>query len=322
MRARPRVHGDAFGVVRFLCSPEASIGDALGGAGLKIAKVLNNNIAIAVNDRGKDVIVMGCGVAFQKRHGDEVDESKIERLFSQNVPTLSRRFGELAVEIPEEYFEAAQSIVASAKMRLGRELDDTIYLTLTDHIYFTLDRFRKGLTIYNRLLLETKMIYREEFSVALEALTYLDKRFDVDLPEDEAAFIALHLVNADTDVSMSQTFEITRIVQQINSIIRNYFKKEIPFESLAYYRLMVHLKFFATRVVTFDSVNHDDFEDRQLFDLIKTQYAESYRCAELIRVYIEKTYSVMVGENEEMYLTIHIERVFGKSSPRADQKPI
>lgn len=289
---------------------------------MKIAKVLNNNIAIAVNDRGKDVIVMGCGVAFQKRHGDEVDESKIERLFSQNVPALSRRFGELVAEIPEEYFEAAQSIVANAKMTLGRDLDDNIYLTLTDHIYFTIERFRKGMAIHNRLLLETKMIYREEFGVAMEALDYLNKRFGVELPEDEAAFIALHLVNADSGASMTQTFEITRMVQEINALIRNYFKREISSESLAYYRLMVHLKFFATRVMTSGSASHDDFEDRQLFDLIKSQYAESYRCAEHVRAFIEKTYDVTVGENEEMYLTIHIERVFGRSSTGPDQEPV
>lgn len=280
---------------------------------MKIAKVLNNNIAIGVNDRGKDVIVMGCGIAFQKHRGDEVDESKIERLFSQNVPVLSRRLGELVAEIPEEYFEAAQSIVANAKMTLGRDLDDNIYLTLTDHIYFSVERFRRGMAIHNRLLLETKMIYREEFDVAMEAVEYLNKRFDVTLPEDEAAFIALHLVNADTDASMSQTFEITRMVQEINSIIRNYFKKEISSDSLSYYRLMVHLKFFATRVVTSGSADHDDFEDRQLFDLIKSRYADSYRCVERVCAFIEKTYDVKVGENEEMYLTIHVERVFGKS---------
>ena len=283
---------------------------------MKIVKVLNNNIAIAVNDRGKDVIVMGCGIAFQKRHGDEVDESKIERLFSQNVPALSRRLGELVAEIPEAYFEAAQSIVANAKMTLGRDFDDNVYLTLTDHIYFTVERSRKGVAIHNRLLLETKMIYREEFDVAAEAVDYLNRRFDVDLPEDEAAFIALHLVNADAGASMTQTIEITRMVQEINTLIRNYFKKEIPSDSLSYYRLMVHLKFFATRVVVSGSVNHDEFEDRQLFNLIKSRYAESYRCAELVRAFIEKTYGIEVGENEDMYLAIHIERVFGRTGGR------
>lgn len=284
-----------------------------GEAALKIAKVLNNNIVIAVNEGGKDVIAMGCGVGFQKRRGDAVDEAKIERLFSQNVPTLSRRLGELVAEIPEEYFEAAQSVVANAKMVLGRDFEDNIYLALTDHIFFTVERSRKGIAIHNRLLLETKMIYREEFDVASEAVRYLNERFSVDLPEDEAAFIALHLVNADTGASMSQTFEITRMVQEVNALIRNHFKTEISSDSLAYYRLMVHLKFFATRVVTSGSAKRDDFEDRQLFDLIKTQYAESFRCAERIRSFIEKTYDTSVGENEEMYLTIHIERVFGKS---------
>lgn len=69
-----------------------------------IAKVLNNNIAVAVDDEGRDVIVMGCGVAFKKRRGDVVDEAKVDRLFTQDVSELSRRFGEMIAEIPEEYF--------------------------------------------------------------------------------------------------------------------------------------------------------------------------------------------------------------------------
>lgn len=44
---------------------------------MKIAKVLNNNIAIAVGRDGNDVIVLGSGIAFQKHRGDEVDESRI-----------------------------------------------------------------------------------------------------------------------------------------------------------------------------------------------------------------------------------------------------
>ena len=58
---------------------------------MKIAKVLNNNIAIAVGRDGNDVIVLGSGIAFQKHRGDEVDESRIERIFTQHVSERSCR---------------------------------------------------------------------------------------------------------------------------------------------------------------------------------------------------------------------------------------
>lgn len=275
-----------------------------------IAKVLNNNIAVAVDDEGRDVIVMGCGVAFKKRRGDVVDEAKVDRLFTQDVSELSRHFGEMIAEIPEEYFEAAQSIIGNAKMRLGRNLDDNLYLTLTDHIHFSIERCRQGITIRNRLLFEIKMLYREEFECACEAVSYLDKRFDVELPQDEAAFIALHLVNADSGASMDNTFQITRMVQGINSLIRNYFKIEIDTESLDYYRLMIHLKLFASRIVSGDGGTA--VHDRRLFDMVRQQYAGSFACAKQVASFIQKMYGHHVSEDELMYLTIHLERVCGK----------
>jgi beta-glucoside operon transcriptional antiterminator len=163
---------------------------------MKIAKVLNNNIAIAVGRDGNDVIVLGSGIAFQKHRGDEVDESRIERIFTQHVSELSLRLSEMVQEIPEEYFEAVRKIVDDAKIELGKDLDDPIYLSLTDHIHFAIQRIEEGIPLHNRLLLETKMIYRDEFRVAARAVNYLDATFNVKLPEDEIAFIALHLVNA------------------------------------------------------------------------------------------------------------------------------
>ena len=88
---------------------------------MKIAKVLNNNIVIAVNERGEDVIAMGCGIAFGKKRGDVLDPAKVERLFTNSVPELSGRFEELAKAIPAEYIEAAEKVIAMAKMQgVGR----------------------------------------------------------------------------------------------------------------------------------------------------------------------------------------------------------
>lgn len=274
---------------------------------LKIIKVLNNNIAIASDECGQDVIVMGCGVAFQKSYGDDVDDAKIERIFRQNVEGLSRRFVELAAQIPEDYFEITQSIVANAKISLGHDLDDSIYLTLADHIAFAIDRLKNGIVVHNALLLETKLIYPDEFQAASSAVDYLNERFSMSLPEDEAAFIALHFVNAGSSGNMDETLETTRMVREITTIIRNYFHLEFDRDSLAYRRLLVHLKFFAGRIIGTDGT--DEFEDLQMLQLVKAQYQDSYRCVERISGYVARRYKREVSENERMYLTLHIQRL-------------
>lgn len=44
-----------------------------------IKKILNNNVVIAEGKSGKESVVMGRGLAFQKKLGDEVEVSKIEK---------------------------------------------------------------------------------------------------------------------------------------------------------------------------------------------------------------------------------------------------
>ncbi len=275
---------------------------------MKIAKVLNNNIAIALDRDGNDVIVLGKGISFQKKRGDEIDASRIERIFTQHVSEYSLRLTEMTREIPEEYFEAVRHIVDDAKVELGEDMDDSIYLSLTDHVHFAVQRQEEGIPLHNRLLLETKMIYRDEYRVAARAVNYLNATFNVQLPEDEAAFIALHLVNATTSDSMGETIAVTELVQQIVTIVRNYFHVELDPDSLDYYRMMIHLKFFATRVMN-RQTDAVPLGDDQLLSLVRSRYADSWACAERIAAFVEQARSYQVTEDEKMYLAIHIERV-------------
>lgn len=277
---------------------------------LTIAKILNNNIAIVVDGQGQDCIAMGKGVAFGRKRGDVLAEAEVERLFTQHVPELSRRLDGLIALIPEEYFEAAQAIVEHARLRLGRDLEDGVYLALADHIHFAVERARKGQVIANRLTFETKMVYRDEFECAQVALAYLDRVFDVELPEDEAAFIALHFVNASTGVGMEATTEMATIIQRSLAIVRERLGIAFDEDSLAYYRFMVHLKLFAQRAVSGgDAPLNADVEDRRLIAMVQREYTVAAACADDIVDYVRRQHGCEVSGNEWMYLAMHIERV-------------
>lgn len=288
---------------------------------LKIAKVLNNNIVIAVNDRGEDVIAMGCGIAFGKKHGDVLEQARVERLFTNSVPELSGRFEELVKAIPAEYIEAAEKVIAMAKMHLGKELADNLYLTLADHVYFTIQRYHSKMLIRNRLLLETRMLYPDEFRAGQDAVRYLNERFQVDLPEDEAAFIALHFVNASMGMQMNETMQITEIVQEVSSIIRNYFHLDFDPDSLDYFRMVTHIKFFAQRIVTGTSLTSDE-SDLQLYEMVRQKYGQSFACVQKIVDYLEKQYRTAVSGTEQMYLTIHVERVRRSMQEKRKEKSL
>ncbi|WP_252315860.1 hypothetical protein [Sinobaca sp. H24] len=74
--------------------------------------------------------------------------------------------------------------------------------------------------------------------MGLEALNMICDRFNVILPEDEAGFIALHLVNAQLNEDMMNTLDITKIIQDILTIVKYSFKMEFDESSLNYHRLL------------------------------------------------------------------------------------
>ena len=270
-------------------------------------KVLNNNVVISVDDSNRDIIVMGSGVAFKKKHGDSIDKTKIERIFTQEDQSLATKFTKLLNEIPVEYLELTEKIIMNAKSKFNCDYDDNLYISLMDHIYFTIQRYNEGVLIKNRLLLDTKMLYRDEFEAGLDAIEILNKEFSISLPEDEAAFIALHFVNASSGSSMENTIQQTKLIQDILEIIKNYFKLVYDEDSISYYRLITHLKFFAQRISN-QSTQTNLAGDDALLALVKRKYDESYICVKRISQYLLIEYNYEITEEEILYLTIHIER--------------
>ena len=272
-----------------------------------IDKVLNTNVVLAKNDEGEQVIVMGCGVAFGKKAGEMIDDTKIDKIFSQDVPKLTDHFKKLVKDIPEDYINLAEEIIKQAKLKLGKEFNDDLYFSLSDHIYFTIQRYREGMLIQNRLLIETKRLYKEEFKVAMQSLQMINQRYEVELPEDEAAFIALHFVNAELNGDIQGTMQMTKVVQDILTIIKNFKHIDFDEDSLTYYRLVTHLKFFAQRILQRD--RNTGNSENQLFQVVKEKYKESFTCVERIAQYVDITYGYPISDDDKLYLTIHIERV-------------
>ena len=261
-----------------------------------------------MDNKGKDIIVMGSGIAFQKKHGDIIDETKIERIFTQQIPDFTTKFQKLLDEIPIEYLEITEKIILEAKGKLKQDFSDNLYIALMDHIHFTVQRFHDGMLIKNQLLTETKMMYKEEFQVGMDAVKIINKTFSVTLPEDEAAFIALHFVNASTVGTMQETVHKTRIVQDILTIIKNYYKVEFKEESIDYYRLVTHLKFFVQRM-TDESLAHKSDGDTSLLEIVKKNYQQSFECVNRIAKYLHVESGFTISDEEKLYLTIHIERI-------------
>lgn len=277
-----------------------------------IEKILNNNVVIVKDEKDMEKIVMGRGLAFKKKVGDEFDESKIDKVFTLSNKEVVNKFQELIVDIPIEHIELAEEIISYVKTKKCKKLNEVVYISLVDHIYTSIVRFNEGITVKNILLWDIKRFYPEEFLVGLNALDMIEERFNVRLPEDEAGFIALHLVNAEIDEGIMQDiYHITKFVQEIINIVKYKFNIVFNEDSIYYYRFVTHLKFFAQRLINKNI--YQDENDNELFEVIKKKYINSYSCVEIISEFILKKYNYNLSNEEKLYLTIHIERMIYKS---------
>ncbi|AIU88794.1 BglG family transcription antiterminator LicT [Pectobacterium odoriferum] len=273
---------------------------------MKIAKILNNNVVTVIDENNNESVVMGRGLGFKKHSGDLLDETLIERVFVMKSGELTSRLQELLSEIPMDVITTADKIILLAKDRLPGKLQNSVYISLTDHCHFAIECHKQGVDIRNVLLWEIKRLYPKEFAVGLEALDIIEQRLAVRLPEDEAGFIALHLVNAQLDSEMPEVLQITKIMQEILNIVKYQLSLDYNEQALSYHRFVTHLKFFAQRLIGKSTVFSDD---ESLHDVVKERYQLSYLCAEKIQVHIVQKYHYKLTKEELMFLTIHIERV-------------
>ncbi len=279
---------------------------------MKIFKILNNNVAVVLDEHGEERIVMGRGICFNKKTGEEIRPEVVDKIFSLMEGEAGSKFQVLVQEIPIEHMIVGEEIIAEARIRLGKQLNDMVYISLIDHVHTSIVRFLEGITVKNALLWDIRRFYKEEYRIGLWALELIEERFKVRLPEDEAGFIALHLANAQMDQEiMHNMYEITRVMQELVNIVKYYFQISFDEDDVYYYRFITHLKFFAKRLIERNVYTEDNNDD--LWEVIRTKYPKAFCCVERITRFIAKKYEYDLSKEEQLYLTIHIERVVNKT---------
>lgn len=277
-----------------------------------IHKILNNNVVVVLDEKQREQIVMGRGIAFKKKVGDEIQKEQVDKTFTMNNQDISTKFQELVADIPLEYMELSDEIIDYAKTHLGKKLNESIYLSLSDHIYTAVQRTLEGVVVKNALLWDIRRFYKEEFCIGKKALEMIQEKMHVELVNDEAGFIALHIVNAEMDEDIQTVYDITKVMQEIANIVKYFFQMEFDEDSVYYYRFITHLKFFAQRLVSGNE--YQDENDDDLLEVIRVKYKNAYACVNKVADFIKKKYAYEISDEERLYLTIHIARIVYKNS--------
>lgn len=271
-----------------------------------IEKVINNNIISAYEKSGAEVIVMGRGIGFKKKQGEVVPADQISKIFRIKSRTLAEQFKELLANMPLERVRISDEIISHAKDHLKLKLNQSIYVTLTDHINFAIERVSQGIEPQNALLWEIKRFYPQEFQLGIYALELIQDRLDILLPEDEAGFIALHSVNAEYGTDIRDAVKFPDQMQAIVDIVERDLGILLDESSLHYERFMTHIKFLIQRIYRKELLSS---EDRELSLLMQRKYPREYQCSLKVAEYIMQATGSRLSEEEIMYLSVHIRRV-------------
>lgn len=274
---------------------------------MKILKPINNNIVSALDDDGREVVVIGKGLGYKARQGTDIPPEKVDKIFVMSNQNNMDRLKDLLTSFPTEYIELTDEILIYAKTHLGKRLNETAYFTLADHISFAVTRHNKGMEFQNILLLEVRRFYPKEFEVGMYALRLMKKKLNVDMAEDEAASIAMHILNAEYDISINETFRATKLMDQIFAAITEDDKYTPSPDNYRHERFFTHLRYLAQRIVKAEPP--PQCVDDGFFEVLNARYPEEAQCALKIAKIIEQSYQHSLSKEDLSRLIIHIRHV-------------
>ncbi len=273
---------------------------------MQVERIINNNVVSAYDPKGKEVVIMGKGIGFHAKQGKDIDPTLIEKIFYLESQNAVDKFKELVENLPLEHIQVSNEIITYADKVLDCRLNPNIYITLTDHINFAIERFRQELLFDNPLLWDVQRLYRQEYLIGEYAVALIDKRLGIRLPVDEAASIALHIVNAEYNTVMSQTMNITKILPQVLQIVKDDFGIVMEANSLHYERFVTHLRSLVQRILSREQLDNIDLE---FCEMVKNLYPQEFRCSEKITGYLMASFEDVIVVEELAMLSIHIRRV-------------
>lgn len=282
---------------------------------MRVLAVFNNNVVLARDDAGRDVILTGRGLGFQARPGQEVDPSRVVRTFVPEDGHEPTQLAQLLASIPEEHVALVVEALDHAGLDHPIASNPASIVALADHIGFALERVRQGTVVDYPLLAEVRMLYAEEYAQASVVLAAINRSFGVELPQSEAVAIALHLVNASFAVGdLSYTYTMTALIRQLLDVIAVEFGIELDSSSVSVDRFITHLRHLVVRI-------HQHQQLDQQLSSVGTTILETFpraaQCTQRLASVLQLRLGARLTEDEISYLTLHVARVTAEPGPVA-----
>lgn len=274
-----------------------------------IYRIINNNVITSRNKVDKEIVLMGKGIAYLKKVGDEIAATQVEKSFILTENEMAR-YLDIIESIPVEYVDLAIKILNEVEVSLELTISPLHYVMLADHIDASIERTKKGIYIKNEMLGEIKNFFPKEYELSKVAVSMIEAEAQVKLPIDEIGFIALHIFNISGGIKNEERL---RLIDHVLKIVESYFGIQLSKESIYYERFITHMKYFSARIFSdISQLTDQDKRETALYQVLLQEHPEVSPCVEQIGDYLKEHFSVQMTREEKSYLIIHIHNLIKK----------
>ena len=268
---------------------------------MRAIKKINNNVALCIDDKGEEVIARGKGIGFGT-FPYELDISRIERTYYG----INNNLLSMINEISEDVLNISTSVIDKARIEISNPISSNIVFTLADHIQFVIKRNKEHMDIKLPIASDIRFLFETEYEIGKYALSLIKEKMGIWLPEEEAAYIALHIVNAEQKERAQKGLDNDEIVKEIVSIIEKEYGIQINEDNFNYSRFVSHMHYLFKRGKTRHLI---ESSNDLLYTDMKNNYPETYACEEKISDYLKDKLDIDLTDEEKLYLMLHINRL-------------
>ena len=268
--------------------------------------MLNNNVVLARDEIGREAILTGRGLGFQRKRGQDVDASLISRRYipADNAQSVA----EVIAGIPLERLALIERVFRKAARGLNTDVPSSTLIAVVDHINQAMERVCQGLTMDYPLRAEVAHLHPEELRLAEAMVEEINATQEVQLPGGEAVALALHLFTAAIGAPSAQAAnEQSRLIGQVMGLLEKSFGDAFDADSVNAARFAVHLRYFLVRART--AVQIEDGTSSLVAEALRVSDPDAYRVARRIRDLLEIRLNTTVSDDETAYLALHVARL-------------
>lgn len=269
----------------------------------RITKVLNHNTVLAVKDKStQEYLIVGKRIGFGKKVTQTVEMSPEYSLYAVSQTRDRGLAKDIVKSIEPEFLEIANTLLDEAEKEFGK-IDRSILFSMADHIAFAVKRIKNNEQISNPLNDDIRVLFYKEYKIAEKVRPILKEKINIDVIDDEIGYITLHIHTSIDDSKVSDAMQMAQAVRTCAQFIEEKIGITIDVTTMAYNRLMNHIRSMVARAVTGEMLKVD------LNRFIEQNYPDSFSLAKEICMKLGHELKHGFSENEVGYLAVHIEQI-------------